>query len=144
MHTNGAGYQVVNLDCGGKNSTRQVHRLILLAFVGEPPAGFQACHYPDSTRSNNRLENLRWDSVAENMKDKYRDSPISPTKKCTTCGTTKNRSDFYADVRNVDGIKAECKPCHTKTGMETRDPEKKRTNNRVWMRDVYRERNLSP
>ncbi len=46
-----------------------IHRLVLEAFVGPCPPGMEACHFPDRDPANNRLENLRWDTHAENMKD---------------------------------------------------------------------------
>src|SRR5882672_10110237 len=63
-HQNGAGYHVVNLDVGGKNQSRLVHRLVLETFRGPPPPGYSGCHYPDTNKSNNRIENLRWDTHA--------------------------------------------------------------------------------
>lgn len=57
-----------------KNSTvkvMSVHRLVLLAFVGAPPPGWEACHgNGDST--DNRLVNLRWDSKKGNGADRVR------------------------------------------------------------------------
>lgn len=47
-----------------------VHRLVLLAFVGPCPNGMQACHN-DGDRANNRLANLRWDTVSANHADKH-------------------------------------------------------------------------
>lgn len=47
-----------------------VHRLVLEAFVGPCPEGFQSRHFPDGTRSNNSLANLSWGTRAENMQDK--------------------------------------------------------------------------
>jgi hypothetical protein len=133
-HLNGSGYYTVNLDIGGKVYVRQVHRLILETFVGPAPEGYQACHYPDATRTNNRLENLRWDTRSENAKDKYRDRPFVTEKLCKRCGRTKKRTEFYADKRSSDGLKTECKRCHTKTSMATRDALKHRIANRHFMR----------
>lgn len=48
-----------------------VHRLVLLAFVGPQPAGMECCHW-DGDQSNNRLENLRWDTAAANWADRRR------------------------------------------------------------------------
>lgn len=45
--------------------------LVLEAFVGLCPEGMECCHQDDD-RSNNRLENLRWDTHANNVKDGYR------------------------------------------------------------------------
>jgi HNH endonuclease len=67
------GYRTVelgaSLDGSNKPCNFRVHRLVLLAFVGPPPEGTEACHDPDPTRSNNRLENLRWATHIENQKD---------------------------------------------------------------------------
>lgn len=47
-----------------------VHRLVLLAFVGPCPAGMAARHFPDRTRTNNRLSNLSWATQTMNMRDR--------------------------------------------------------------------------
>lgn len=62
------GYASVILSKEGRNTRFTVHRLVLRAFVGEPPYGVDACHN-DGDRSNNKLENLRWDTRAGNMQD---------------------------------------------------------------------------
>lgn len=48
-----------------------VHRLILITFAGDPPAGCEACHN-NGVPDDNRLANLRWDTRSENIKDSYR------------------------------------------------------------------------
>lgn len=55
------------IDC--KRTYHSVHRLVLEAFVGPCPEGMEACHYPDNDRTNNRLENLRWDTHEKNAED---------------------------------------------------------------------------
>lgn len=49
---------------------RRVSRLVLEAFVGPCPPGMEACHFPDRNPSNNRLENLRWDTAEANQADR--------------------------------------------------------------------------
>lgn len=67
--TSGAhGRQQVSLERGEQHL---VHRLVLLAFVGEPPLGRQAAHW-DGNPANNRLANLRWATWLENHTDKIR------------------------------------------------------------------------
>lgn len=54
-----------------KNSKRRVlyvHRLVMETFVGECPYGLEVCHN-DGDSSNNRLDNLRYDTRHENMID---------------------------------------------------------------------------
>lgn len=46
-----------------------VHRLVLETFEGPCPPGFE-CDHIDRNPSNNNLENLRWVSHYENMKNK--------------------------------------------------------------------------
>ena len=65
------GYPSVTLKVNGVQSNHYVHRLVLLAFVGQPPEGAEGCHN-DGDRTNSHLENLRWDTRSENMYDMVR------------------------------------------------------------------------
>jgi hypothetical protein len=62
----------------GRENQCYVHRLILEAFVGPCPPGLEACHGPDPDPSNNRLDNLRWDTRQENQKDRFRHGEKPP------------------------------------------------------------------
>ena len=64
-----AGYQLVNLSYKGSRFATTIHTLVLTAFAGRRPEGYQACHN-DSDPTNNVLTNLRWDTVESNVKDK--------------------------------------------------------------------------
>lgn len=48
----------------------QVHRLVMLAFVGPCPDGLEVCHN-DGNSLNNHISNLRYDTRSNNHKDKY-------------------------------------------------------------------------
>jgi len=66
------GYLTVNLCVAGARTKKTlVHRLVLAAFRGKAPKGFHACHF-DGIRTNNRLDNLRWDTAKNNAGDKVR------------------------------------------------------------------------
>lgn len=68
--SNRSGYlSLVLTDALCVQRTHYVHALVLLAFVGPRPTGFDACH-ADNNRGNNRLSNLRWDSRSGNHADK--------------------------------------------------------------------------
>ena len=59
------GYPSVGPRIGGRSRRVHVHTLALRAFVGPRPAGHGASHL-DGSRTNNRLDNLRWETPAEN------------------------------------------------------------------------------
>jgi hypothetical protein len=52
----------------GRGNRRQVHRLVLLAFVGPPPAGCETRHL-NGDPADNRLDNLEWATHRRNMQD---------------------------------------------------------------------------
>ena len=62
------GYYQVSLSKEGKVKVWSVHRLVMLAFVGELPAGMETRHL-NSNKLDNRLENLAYGTKAENMQD---------------------------------------------------------------------------
>jgi hypothetical protein len=62
---------VVNLHRDGRKIARLIHQLVLEAFVGPRPPGLICCHW-DGDLTNNRLENLRWDTYKSNCDDMLR------------------------------------------------------------------------
>lgn len=65
------GYVRVGIKCNGIRRVCMVHQLILFAFVGPRPGRMEACHN-NGNPSDNRVENLRWDTTSENQKDAVR------------------------------------------------------------------------
>lgn len=63
------GYHNVHLCYQGKRQKYKVHRLVLEAFVGPCPEGYQTRHL-DGNPDNNHLENLCWGTAEDNSKDK--------------------------------------------------------------------------
>lgn len=53
----------------GRHNSMCVHTLVLLAFVGPPPPHYE-CLHGNGIPNDNRLENLRWGTRAENIIDK--------------------------------------------------------------------------
>jgi hypothetical protein len=66
---NRGGYLMVRLSAGNVAKTRLIHRLVAMAFIGEPASGHEVCHR-DGNRQNNTLDNLRWDTHVANMNDR--------------------------------------------------------------------------
>lgn len=65
------GHLAVNLSVSGVATRPLVHGLVLEAFVGPCPTGLEACHN-NGDASDNRIENLRWDTPSENQRDRVR------------------------------------------------------------------------
>lgn len=66
--TTKTGYHTVQLSRNGKPVRFYVHRLVLLAFIGDAGPGFEVCHN-DGQKDNNILSNLRWDTHSANGGD---------------------------------------------------------------------------
>lgn len=93
------GYHQVNL--GG--SVRHVQRLVLEAFVGPCPYGHEACH-GNGIRTDNNLNNLRWDTRKENMADA---SKHGTTNRGERCPTSKLKRDQIHAIRAANGTQKE-------------------------------------
>lgn len=65
-------YWTINLRKGdGSQNQKKVHRLVAAAFLGPEPEGMCVCHN-DGNGMNNRLNNLRYDTMAGNNEDKVK------------------------------------------------------------------------
>lgn len=84
---NNRGYMVVSIN--GKKY--KVHRLVLEAFVGPCPEGFE-CDHSDRDRHNNALTNLRWCSPTDNNRNTAQNDRVAARG-----GTHK-----YEDVKQYD------------------------------------------
>ncbi len=64
----GRGYRIVCLSKEGCYYYKYIHRLVLETFIGICPKGMECCHN-NGIKTDNRLENLRWDTPANNVRD---------------------------------------------------------------------------
>jgi len=65
------GYNVIALSVGcGKYRHCGVHQLVCEAFNGVKPSSKHQVAHGDGNKANNRFENLRWATAAENAKDR--------------------------------------------------------------------------
>lgn len=65
-----SGRLSVSLSKNGICTRHRVHRLVLIAFVGEKPYPEFECRHLDGNNQNNRLDNLAWGTHLENEADK--------------------------------------------------------------------------
>jgi hypothetical protein len=63
------GYFVINLTKTGVRKQLFLHKIVLEAFIGLRPIGYESCHN-DGNPLNCRIENLRWDTKSNNHQDK--------------------------------------------------------------------------
>lgn len=61
------GYLKVCLSSRGQAKHHRVHRLVLRAFIGEPPPEQPLCNHKNGIRNHNFLGNLEWCNQGENM-----------------------------------------------------------------------------
>lgn len=89
------GYHKVCLYRGRSRRSVWVHRLVLEAHAGPAPDGMIACH-ANGIRSDNRIENLRWDTPAENYNDARRHgtAAIGAKNAQTKLGPTERKRIF--------------------------------------------------
>ena len=76
LFINREGYAQIQLFKDKRVKTVQVHCLVLDAFVGPRPTGYQGCHGPLGV-SHNSVNNLRWDTPTNNNRDKISDGTIA-------------------------------------------------------------------
>ena len=61
----------VDLCKDGSKTRRQIHHLVMEAFVGPRPEGME-CRHLDGDGSNNKLDNLVWGTRSSNHEDKVK------------------------------------------------------------------------
>jgi len=66
------GIKNVNLCYESRPKSYTIHRLVALAFLGDPPTERHVVAHNDGNPSNNRLANLRWATPAENSFDQVK------------------------------------------------------------------------
>lgn len=85
----------VKLCRAGKKKTHLVHRLVANAFLGPCPVGHEVAHF-DGNPSNNRLDNIRYATPAENNQDKIRHGTVVRGEES---GTAKLTQEEVSQIR---------------------------------------------
>lgn len=108
------GYYRVYLSHDGHGRTVNVHRLVLITFVGPCPDGMQ-CRHLDGNQTNNHVSNLAWGTKSQNERDKNRHGTVGLKLTTTDVLEIRRRAangesqsdiakDFLVHVANVSRI----------------------------------------
>lgn len=124
--SNQGRYLVVALGRDGVLKQFSVHRLVLLAFVGPCPPGQQGLHWDDDPL-NNCLDNLRWGSPGDNMRDCIRNGNHRKVN-VTHCPAGHEYNDENTHIDPKTGHRF-CRPCFKARGAakKTRPHSRDRT-----------------
>lgn len=69
LHEDKDGYLCCNMWIGGKKRMHYAHRLVAVAFHGEPPAGCEQVRHVNGDNQDNSAGNLAWGTGRENNLD---------------------------------------------------------------------------
>lgn len=108
-------YPTVSLWLDGRQYTRRVHTLVAEAFIGPRPPGMYVCH-GNGDETDNRLENLRYDTPSANELDTVRHGRHSEARK-THC---KNGHEFTPENTYTGSGQRRCNECHRLRSIEYR------------------------
>jgi hypothetical protein len=99
MWKDSAGYLYVTLYTRKIKSRARVHRLVLLTFAGPCPIGKEGCHN-NGNKSDNSVDNLRWDMRRENNLDAVRRG-YTRNAKVTKEQVQEIRREYHRGMREV-------------------------------------------
>lgn len=104
-------YAVVDMD----KTSRPVHHLVLLAFVGPRPEKAQGCHRNDN-QLDNRLENLYWGSWHENRADAERNGVLK-VNRGTKHGMARLTDEQVLEMRRLRATGMTCEEIGKRFGV---------------------------
>lgn len=103
------GHKHVTLSRNGKTTCYQVHKLIMLTFVGPCPEGLQTRHL-NGVPDDNRLENLTYGTLRENMQDRDQGHGRNHNLNKTHCPQNHRYDEENTYVVPTTGVR-QCKAC---------------------------------
>ena len=69
-HSDAKGYRRITLCMNGKMTTRKIHKLVAIAFIGLCPERYEINH-KNGIKSDNRMSNLEYVTHVENMRHAF-------------------------------------------------------------------------
>jgi HNH endonuclease/NUMOD4 motif len=81
-YVDGFGYTKTTLKGQGRNMRVHVHSLVARAWIGPRPVGLVVCH-ENGVKTDNRAENLRYDTPAANHADAVRHGTATRPRRLT-------------------------------------------------------------
>ena len=78
-----SGHLYLKLAVGGRKKSFQIHRLVAIAFIGDPPTPRHEVRHLDGNPLNNSLGNLAWGTRMDNMIDLVRTNDKMPRSTTT-------------------------------------------------------------
>jgi len=114
------GHLAVVLRREGQHYSRHVHTLVLEAFVGPRPDGYECCHR-DGNVNNNHVSNLYWGTRADNYNDSVRHKTHNQRRK-THCPQNHPYDDENTlwVVQNGRRSTRQCRTCNRARASEWR------------------------
>jgi len=113
---NSKGYLVAVVTYDGMRKGASVHVLVAETFIGPRPQGMQTCH-GDGDKTNNTVDNLRYDTPRNNELDKVAHGQNHNSNK-THCVQGHTYSPENTAV-NAKGQR-KCRTCHRENGARRR------------------------
>lgn len=104
------GYLRYHLRVGGVSTTFRAHRMVATAFL-ENPFGLPLVLHGKNGISDNSVDNLRWGSNSENMKDRVRDGTCFESLK-THCPRGHEYTEENTIWNNSEHTHRKCRTCH--------------------------------
>jgi len=95
------GYPHVSLCKNGHRKDSVIHHLVLEAFIGpRPTSKHEGCHN-DGNPANNRLDNLRWDTMVNNQRDRLQHGTHTRGERCGTSRFTEAQVRLIRSLRGI-------------------------------------------
>lgn len=105
-----SGHQVVTLWRGNERAKCLVHRLVALAFIGQPEPGQEVCH-TNGDPADNHVTNLRWGTRSENVLDEVHAGRHWQTRK-THCKRGHEYTPGNTIIRRGKRTQRLCRACN--------------------------------